>query len=63
MEVSAVAKYQVRINDGMADTPASPLLSTFEEATERLEQVRQIISETWASPDPDAAYIYINRRY
>lgn len=58
-----MAKYQVRIHECGSDRPASPLLSTYEEATERLNQVRRQIAEEWATPDPDAAYIYINRRY
>ena len=40
-------KYQVRIRDFMSDKPASELLDTFAEASEKL-------------PDPDMAYIFTN---
>lgn len=54
-------KYQVRIHDTMADLPASKLFDTYEEAQAMLAAVRKEISETWATPDANAAYIFTNR--
>ena len=53
-------KYQVRIEDIMSDTPASELFDHYSDAIERLEEVRREIRETWATPDEDAAYIFVN---
>ena len=55
-------KYQVRIRDRMSDKPASSLFDTYEEAAEKLAEVRKEISETWATPTPDAAYIFTSYR-
>lgn len=53
-------KYQVRIKDRMADTPASKLFDTREEAEVKLKEVREEILKTWATPDPYCAYIFMN---
>lgn len=55
-------KYQIRIKDIMSDKPASGLLNTPEEAERELTRVQKEIAETWATPDPDAAYIFRNER-
>lgn len=44
----------------MADTPASKLFDTREEAEARLKEVREEILKTWAMPDPYCAYIFMN---
>ena len=55
-------KYQIRIKDIMSDKPATGLLDTPEEAERELARVQKEINETWATPDPDAAYIFRNDR-
>ena len=55
-------KYQVRIRDRMSDKRASELLNSFDEAVKELERVQKEITETWATPDINAAYIFINHR-
>jgi len=52
-------QYQVRIMDGEFDKTMSEPFDTVGEAQMRLAEVRQEILETWAVPDPDAAYIFI----
>ncbi len=53
-------KYQIRIKDTMCDIPASELIENYSDALKRLEDVKKEITETWATPDPDAAYIFRN---
>lgn len=51
-------KYQIRIKDIMGDRPATGLMAcNIYEAYKRLEEVREEIKNTWATPDPDAAYL------
>lgn len=56
-----MAKYQVRIKDVMSDKATGELFDTYAEAKKRLEEVQKEIKETWATPDINAAYIFINR--
>ena len=56
-------KYQVRIKDIMSDKPATGLLSTPEEAEKELKRIQEEIINTWAIPDPDAAYIFKNPQF
>ena len=53
-------KYQVRIHDTMSDRPVSELFATREEAEAKLAEVKKEITETWATPQPESAYIFIN---
>lgn len=50
-------KYQVRIKDIMSDKPASELFDSLAEAEMKLEEVKEEIRSTWATPDENAAYI------
>ena len=52
-------KYQVRITDIMSDKPVSKLYDTREEAEKKLEEVREEIKETWLTPSPECAYIFV----
>lgn len=54
-------KYQIRIKDTMSDKPASKLFDTREEAENKLAEVREEIRKTWATPDVNSAYIFINK--
>ena len=49
--------YQIRIKDRMSNTPASDLMESYDLALAKLEEIRNEIRTTWATPDPEAAYI------
>ena len=48
-------KYQIRISDTMSNKPASEVLESYDEALNKLEEVKSEVAKTWCT----MPYIYI----
>lgn len=50
-------KYQVRYQGWMSNKPMSGLYEDASEAHKKLDEVRDEMMKTWATPDPEHLYV------